>query len=182
VRAQVRGAVGQNTLTDVLTDKRLEILARIRTGTHESFASSGVDIHDVRINRTELPRGIEANVHARMETDRQRLARKYRAEGEEKARKIRAEAEREAQVTVAEERGTAEVTRGEGDAQAAGIYAQAYNVDPAFYAFVRSLEAYRKTIGRETTLVLSPDSEFFEFFDHGLELAPPRPPVSAAPE
>ena len=164
VRAQVRGVVGQNTLTDVLTDKRIAIMERIRLQTHDSFAKSGVTIQDVRINRTELPTGIEANVHARMKTDRERLARKYRAEGEERARKIRAESDREARVTVAEARGKAEVTRGQGDAESAAIYAAAYDADPAFYAFVRSLEAYRKAIDGQTTLVLSPDSEFFQFF------------------
>ena len=99
-----------------------------------------------------------------MKTDRERLARKYRAEGEGEARKIRAEADRDAQIIVANARGEAEITRGEGDAAAARIYAEAYTKDPEFFAFVRSLEAYRKTIGKGTTLVLSPNSEFFQFF------------------
>jgi membrane protease subunit HflC len=100
-----------------------------------------------------------------MRTERERLAKKSRAEGEERARTIRAEAEREARVIVANARRDAEILRGEGDAEAARIYAAAYGVDPEFYAFVRSLEAYRKTIGDGTTLVLSPDSEFFEFLE-----------------
>jgi membrane protease subunit HflC len=98
-----------------------------------------------------------------MKTDRTRLARKYRAEGDEKARAIRADAEREARVTVANAHQESEIARGQGDAEAARIYSDAYNTDPEFYAFVRTLEAYRKTLGEGTTLILSPDSEFFRY-------------------
>jgi membrane protease subunit HflC len=148
----------------VLTDLRAQIMTEIRDGVTESFLETGIAIHDVRINRTELPPGIELNVYARMRTDRERLARKYRAEGEEEARRIRAEADRDARIVVAKARGEAEISRGEGDAQATRIYAEAYGRDPGFFAFVRSLEAYRKTIGEGTTLILSPESEFFKFF------------------
>jgi membrane protease subunit HflC len=167
VRADVREVIARSTLTEVLTDRRTEIMAEIRQTVSDSFSGTGVAIADVRINRTELPESIERNVYARMKTDRERLARKYRAEGEEQARKIRAEADRDARIIVAKARGKAEVVRGEGDATAARIYAEAYGEDPEFYSFVRSLEAYRKTIGEGTTLVLSPDSEFFQFFDEG---------------
>jgi membrane protease subunit HflC len=164
VRARVREVVARHTLTEVLTKLRTEIMNEIRDGVRESFADTGIAIHDVRINRTELPSGIELNVYARMKTDRERLARKHRAEGEERARRIRAEADRDARIVVATARGEAEVLRGEGDAEATRIYAKAYGEDPDFFAFVRSLEAYRKTIGKGTTLILSPDSEFFQFF------------------
>jgi membrane protease subunit HflC len=163
VRAGVREIVARHTLTEVLTDRRSEVMEAIRKRVADSFSGTGIAIHDVRINRTELPPAIEKNVHARMKTDRNRLARKYRAEGEEQARKIRAAADRDARVIVANARGEAQVTRGEGDAESTRIYAAAYGKAPEFYAFVRSLEAYRKTIGEGTTLVLSPDSEFFEF-------------------
>jgi len=93
------------------------------------------------------------------------LARKFRAEGDEEARKIRAVADRDAKVIVATARGEAEVTRGEGDAESTRIYAAALGKAPEFYAFTRSLEAYRKTIGEGTTLVFSPESEFFEYLD-----------------
>jgi membrane protease subunit HflC len=121
-------------------------------------------IRDVRINRTELPPATTQNVYARMRTERERLARKYRAEGDEEGRTIHAQADRDALVTVADARKDAEILRGEGDALAAGIYAEAYNADPEFYGFVRSLEAYRKTIGKGTTMVLPPSSEFFRAF------------------
>jgi membrane protease subunit HflC len=165
VRAGVREIVARHTLTEVLTDRRSEVMVAIRERVADSFAGTGIAIHDVRINRTELPPAIEKNVHARMKTDRDRLARKYRAEGEEQARTIRAAADRDATVIIATAKGEAEVTRGEGDAESTRIYAAAFGAAPEFYAFVRSLEAYRKTIGEGTTLVLSPDSEFFEFLD-----------------
>ncbi len=165
VRAGVREIVARHTLTEVLTDRRSEVMEAIRKRVADSFSGTGIAIHDVRINRTELPPAIEKNVHARMKTDRDRLARKYRAEGEEQARKIRAVADRDATVIVAKARGEAQVTRGEGDAESTRIYAAAFGKAPEFYAFVRSLEAYRKTIGEGTTLILSPESEFFEFLD-----------------
>jgi membrane protease subunit HflC len=165
VRARVREVIARHTLTEVLTDLRTPIMEEIRDGVKESFIDTGIAIDDVRINRTELPPSIEQNVFARMKTDRDRLARKYRAEGEEAARRIRAEADRDARIMVAKARGEAEISRGEGDAQATRIYAEAHGRDPEFFAFVRSLEAYRKTIGEGTTLILSPDSEFFQFFD-----------------
>jgi len=164
VRARVREVIARHTLTQVLTDLRTPIMEEIRDGVKKSFIDTGIAIDDVRINRTELPPSIEQNVFARMKTDRDRLARKYRAEGEEAARRIRAEADRDARIMVAKARGEAEISRGEGDAQATRIYAEAHGRDPEFFAFVRSLEAYRKTIGEGTTLILSPDSEFFQFF------------------
>jgi membrane protease subunit HflC len=167
VRAGVREVIARHTLTEVLTDKRGAIMDAIREGVADSFADTGIAVHDVRINRTELPAGIEKSVHERMRADRERLARKYRAEGDEQARGIRAAADREATVIVANARGEAEVTRGEGDAESTRIYAGAFGEAPEFYAFIHSLEAYRKTIGEGTTLVLSPDSEFFEFLDGG---------------
>ena len=164
VRAGVREVVARHTLAEVLSDRRSEIMEAIRKRVADSFAGTGIAVHDVRINRTELPAAIEKNVHARMKTDRERMARKYRAEGEEQARTIRAAADREAKVIVANARGKAQIIRGEGDAQSTRIYAAAYGKAPEFYAFTRSLEAYRKTIGEGTTLILSPDSEFFQFF------------------
>ena len=164
IRAGVREVIGQHTLTEVLTGERLDIMRVITEQANAQLGQYGIEAEDVRINRTELPRGAEKNVFARMQTDRQRLARKYRAEGGEKARRIRAEADREARVIVAHARRDAEITRGEGDAESTRIYAEAYVKAPGFYAFLRSLEAYRKTIGDGTTLVVSPDTEFFQFF------------------
>lgn len=167
VRAAVREVVGQHTLADVVTGKRGEIMQVITDKTNKALGEVGIELEDVRINRTELPKGTEENVYARMKAERERQARKFRAEGGERARRIRAEADREARVIVAEARRDSEIARGEGDAQAARIYAEAHSTDPKLYAFIRSLEAYRKTLGARTTLVLSPKSEFFRFLDRG---------------
>ncbi len=165
VRDDVREVIGRHTLTEVLNEKREPVMRSITAKTSSTVAEYGIEVADVRINRTELPKQTEGSVFARMVTERERLAKKNRAEGEEKARVIRAEADREARVIVAEARRDAEIVRGHGDAEATRIYAEAYSTDPEFYAFMRSLEAYEKTIGEHTTLVLSPKSEFFRFFD-----------------
>ena len=170
VRGQVREVIGRKRLMQVLKDERDAILEEITKKSSEAAERFGVEIRDVRINRTELPKETEENVYARMRAERDRLARKYRAEGEEQARAIRAEADREAQVIVAEARRDAEVERGRGDAEAARIYAEAYSQDAEFYAFTRGLEAYRKTLGQGTTLVLPPDHEFVRLFQSGGEL------------
>ena len=161
VRDAVREVIGRHTLAEVLKDQRVAIMKAITEKSRETLADEGIAVADVRINRTELPANAESSVYARMVTERERLAKKNRAGGEERARAIRAEADREARVIVAKARRDAELTRGEGDAESTRIYAEAYEQDPEFYAFQRSLEAYRKTIDENTTLVLSPDSEFF---------------------
>jgi membrane protease subunit HflC len=163
VRDDVREVIGRHTLTEVLKDARPVIMREITRQSSEALADKGISLADVRINRTELPEGAEGSVYARMKTERERLARKNRAEGEEQARRIQAVADREARVIVANARRDAEITRGQGDAEATRIYGEAYSSDAEFYAFVRSLEAYRKTIGKHTTLVLSPEAEFFQF-------------------
>jgi membrane protease subunit HflC len=189
VRAKVREVIGQRDLADVLYEARTEIMAEITRLAGEAVEGFGIDITDVRINRTELPRGAEENVYARMRAERNRLARKYRAEGQEQARRIRAEADREARVLVAEARGEAERERGAGEAESARIYAEAYSSDPEFYGFIRGLEAYRKTIGEGTTLVLPPDHEFFRLLQGGgaapparaADTTPSAPPVASEP-
>jgi membrane protease subunit HflC len=165
VRDDVRAVIGRHTLGDVLKDSRAEIMREITASSASTLRQFGVEVADVRINRTELPAGAEGSVYARMRTERERLAKKSRAEGDEKARRIRAQAEREARVIVAEGARDAEIAKGEGDARATAIYAEAYGGDPGFYEFVRTLEAYRKTINEDTTLVVSPRSEFFRFLE-----------------
>ncbi len=172
----VRETIGQYTLTEVLKTKRQEIMKSITAASRESLLETGIEIVDVRINRTELPPETERSVYGRMRAERERLARKHRAEGEEKARKIRAEADRDATVIVANARRDAEILKGEGDATATRIFAEAYSSDPEFYAFTRSLAAYRASIDDKTTLVLSPDSEFFQFLQ-GSSLEPVSVPA-----
>jgi membrane protease subunit HflC len=178
VRGKVREVIGKRTLAQVLTDARGDIMREITAKSAAAVKDFGIELNDVRINRTELPHGTEENVFARMRAERNRLARKYRAEGEEEGRRIRAEADREARVVVAEARGKAEIERGKGDAEAARIYAEAYSKDPEFYDFLRSLEAYRKTLGEGTTMVLPPDSGFFRLLSRGSEGSGPERPES----
>jgi membrane protease subunit HflC len=165
VRSDVREVIGRHSVPEVVTGARVGIMRQITKASADQLVQFGIGVMDVRINVTELPQATEQNVYARMRAERQRLARKYRAEGEEEARRIRAEADREALVVVAEARRDSEILRGQGDAESARIYSDAYNTDPSFYGFVRSLEAYRKTIGAGTTLVLPPSHEFFRLFE-----------------
>lgn len=181
VRANVRAVIGRHTFAEVLREARAGIMQRITERSDEALERVGIEVNDVRISRTELPPGTLENVYARMRAERERQARKYRAEGEEEARRVRAEADREARVIVAEAREKADGLRGEGEASAVQITAEAFSLDPEFYAFQRTLEAYRKTIGSgRTTVVLPPDHAFFRLFGTGeLEIGEPGPQVGA---
>jgi membrane protease subunit HflC len=169
VRSDLRDVIGRYTLQEVVTGKRVEIIQEITEKSGATLGAFGIQIDDVRLNRTELPAATEKNVYARMRTERERLARKARAEGEGEGRRLRADADRDALVIVAEAKRDADVLRGAGDAEAARIYAEAYGKDADFYRFVRSLEAYRKTIDARTTLVVPPQSEFFRILGSGRE-------------
>jgi membrane protease subunit HflC len=127
----------------------------------------GMEVIDVRIKRVDLPPENENAVYGRMQAERQRQANRYRSEGEEEATKIMAQTDKEKEILLAEAYREAEETRGRGDAEAVTIYAEAYQRDPAFYAFWRKLEAYRKTLREGTTVVLSPDNEFLDVLDRG---------------
>ena len=175
-RSDVRDVVGRRTMQELVADARNEIMTAISEQSRDRLRQFGIEVTDVRINGVELPETTEENVFARMRAERERLARKYRAEGDEEGRRIRAEAERDARITVAEARRQAEILRGEGDAEAARIYADAHGQAPEFYGFVRRLDAYRKTIGDRTTLVLPPDNDFFELLSGFEEKAGPPPP------
>lgn len=182
VGGNLREVVGQHSIPEVLTEKREAIMKQVSEKSAAALERFGIEVRDVRINRTELPPGAEENVYARMRAERERLARKHRAEGEEQARTIRADADRRARVIVAEAREKSERLRGEGEAESARIYAEAYSRDADFYEFVRSLEAYRKTLGEGTTLVLPPGHEFFHTLNKGgSDLRPSAPPPVAAP-
>jgi membrane protease subunit HflC len=163
VGALVGDSVGNLTMAELLA--RAEILDSLDERATEELESNGVRIIDVRINRTELPLRTEKATFEQMREQRRAISRQKRAVGAREAREIRAKANREAREMVAQANAKSEVTRGQGDAEAARIYAEAYSRDPEFYAFVRSLEAYRKTLGQKTTLVVPPDHEFFRFLD-----------------
>jgi membrane protease subunit HflC len=163
VGALVGDSVGTLSMEELLA--RAEVLDDLYSRATSELAGNGVRVIDVRINRTELPLPTENATFEQMREQRRSISREKRAIGEREAREIRARAERSAREMVAVARAESEVTRGEGDAEAAGIYAKAYGRDPEFYSFVRSLEAYRKTLKENTTMVVSPDHEFFKFLN-----------------
>lgn len=162
--AQLREVLGSVPSDDVISPERGALMARIRDQAHESAKSLGVEIIDVRIRRTDLP---EQNLQAtfeRMQAERQREAADLRARGKEAAQRIRATADREAVELVSDAQRQAEIIRGEADAQRNAIYAAAYGRDQEFFAFYRSLTAYERALkGGNSSLVISPDSEFFEY-------------------
>jgi membrane protease subunit HflC len=159
----VRENLGRHTLREIMNEKRTEVMAEVTKESDDKAREYGIEVTDVRIKRADLPEKNELNVFNRMRTERERLAKKFRAEGDEEARKIRSESDKEVQILTAEARKQAEITRGQGDAQAVKIFADAYGRDPEFYQLVRTLEAYRNSITEGTTLILSPNSEFFRY-------------------
>ncbi len=171
VYSNVRENLGRQTLRDVVNERREVLMQEVTTKSDLKAREYGIEIVDVRIKRADLPEKNELNVFNRMRTERERLAKKFRAEGDEEARKIRSEADKQVQILMADARQQAEILRGTGDAQAVKVFADAYGRDPEFYEFVRTLEAYRKTIGEGTTLILSPQSDFFRL----LQQLDPRP-------
>jgi len=138
-------------------------MEKIIERSHPKAKQFGIEIVDIRIKRADLPEKNEQNVFGRMRAERELQAKRFRAEGEEESRKIKSSAEKEAKIIIAEANKKSQIIKGEGDAKSTLIYAKAYNRDPNFYSFYRSLEAYRKSLTTETTLVLPPESEFFKY-------------------
>jgi membrane protease subunit HflC len=165
VDSSVRRVLGGATLVDILSEARSELTASIREEVNESANSLGLEIIDVRIRRADYPDATSQNIFNRMKSEREREAKEFRATGEEEAQKIRADADKQRTVMVAEARRKSEILRGEGDAKSIEIYANAFGQDKDFFSFYRSMQAYRKTFSEQgTSLVLSPDSEFFRYF------------------
>lgn len=140
-----------------------EMLSEVVRLSNAEIKEYGIEIVDVRIKRTDLPEENNANIFNRMRTERERMAMQYRSEGQEEAQKIRSDAERQATIIEAQAYAEAERTRGEGEAEALRIYAEVYNQDPEFYEFFRTLQAYRNTLGSNTTLVIDSSSDFAKF-------------------
>ena len=163
IYSELRVELGQHELAEIVSANRLFIMKVVSERAHEKASAYGLQVLDVRIKRADLPEQNEKAIFARMQAERQRQAKQYRAEGEEQARKIRSEADKDKQIILAEAYKTAQELRGDGDAQAFKIYAGAYQQGPKFFEFLRSMEAYKKTLTKDTTLVLSPDSEFLKY-------------------
>ena len=165
VNSTLRRIIGNVQLASVVSDKRTEVMRDVRDDVNRQAKAFGIDVIDVRIRRADLPAENSQAIYERMKTERQREAAQFRAEGEREAQKIRAGADRQRVEIVADAQRQAQILRGEGDAESIRVYADAFGRDPEFYAFYRSLEAYRSALANsDTTLVLSPDSEFFRFF------------------
>ncbi|WP_114395418.1 protease modulator HflC [Oleisolibacter albus] len=166
VNSSLRRVLGSVTLLAVLSQDRAKVMAQIKEQVNIEARANGMEIVDVRIRRADLPEATSQSVYQRMSSERAREAAEARAQGQEQAQQIRSRAERERTVILAEAQRDSQVLRGEGDNQAIRILAEAAGRNPDFYQFYRSLEAYRTALKDEnTSLVLSPDSEFFRFFD-----------------
>lgn len=163
----LRDVLGRATQPEIISTRRAELMAEIQS-VSDAVAEQedlGIDIIDVRIKRADLPEANYQRVFDRMVSQRTLEANLLRAEGQERAREIRATAERDATVIIAEAQKQAEIIRGEGDGRRNAIYAAAFEQDPEFFAFYRSMEAYRNGLGDRSTFVLSPDSDFLGYLD-----------------
>lgn len=166
VNASFRQILSGASLDDIVRDKRQELMDAVTKVVKEQVKPFGVDVVDVRLKRADLPKQLEENVYTRMKRERQQEAATYRAEGEEESIKIRAEADRTVIELKAEATRKSEIIRGEGDAERNGVFAEAFNRDPQFFAFYRSMQAYEKGLASgDTRLVITPKSEFFRFFN-----------------
>ena len=164
LNAAVRAEVGKVLLGDMLSDKRNDVMERITNALKEQAGQFGIEVVDVRIGRTDLPAATAQSVYRRMNSEREAQARKLRSEGSELKAKIQADADRKRTVILAEARRQAQILRGEGEGQKTTILNNAFGQDPEFFGFYRSMEAYGASLGDGTTMVLSPDSEFFRYF------------------
>tara|TARA_B100001142_G_scaffold129621_1_gene131330 strand:+ start:295 stop:1173 length:879 start_codon:yes stop_codon:yes gene_type:complete len=174
IREGIKAEFSQRTVQEVVAAERSEIMNQMLVTAHNQAPALGIDVVDVRVMRIELSDEVSGSVFSRMQQERGRVAAQLRAEGEEEAERIRAEADRERTVILAEAYRDAERLRGQGDARAAEVYANAYTQDPAFYSFYRSMAAYRQSIGgQQDVLVLSPDSEFFQYLQEQMGSAMP---------
>ena len=180
LQSSLRSELGKASFTAVVRDDRNGIMGSIRKDVGTSAAELGIEVVDVKIRRADLPEANSQAVFDRMQTERQREATEIRAQGEEQGRRIRSRAERDATVLVAEARRDAEIIRGDGDAERNRIFAEAFGVDPDFFGFYRSMQAYEAGLrSGDTSLVLSPDSSFFRYFNNPAGAGQPAPVVPA---
>ena len=166
VKDGLRAEFAKRTVPEVVAAERRALMGSVLSKASSDAGALGIEVIDVRVKRIEFSDDVSESVFNRMRQERARTASELRAEGAENAERIRAEADRERTVILAEAYRDAEIIRGEGDAKAAEIYANAYNKDPEFYAFYRSIDAYRKSMGNEgDLLVLDPDNDFFRYLN-----------------
>ena len=176
LNSATRRVIGNIVLSRLLSPERGQIMGLIRDDVAAEAKSFGLDVIDVRIRRADLPTENSQAIYQRMQSERDREAKQYRAEGAEVAAGIRARADKEVTVIRAEANKQSQILRGQGEAESIKLYADAFGQDPDFFSFYRSLQAYGEAFdGNETTMVLSPDSEFFKYLNGRKALSGPRP-------
>jgi modulator of FtsH protease HflC len=179
LNAALRRVLGEVSFITVVRDERENLMTRIRDYLDKEADQYGIQMVDVRIRRADLPEQNSQAVYKRMQTEREREAQEFRAQGGQKAQEIRSKADREATVIIADANSTAEQTRGVGDAERNRLFAEAYGRDPEFFAFYRSMTAYETGLrSSDTRFLLRPESEFFRFFANPSG----HPPAAAAPK
>ncbi|GJL77052.1 MAG: protein HflC [Nitrospinaceae bacterium] len=164
--SELRVEIGTHQLIDIVTETREVIMDKVSKEANNKASEYGIEVVAVRIKRTDLPPEIANSIFNRMRTERERIAKEYRSEGREEATKIRAETDKEKTILIADAYKQEQETRGEGDGLSTKIYAEAFQKDPKFYAFMRSMEAYKNSLKTDTTLLLSDDSNFLEFLNN----------------
>jgi len=170
INSRIRGVLGTQELATLLSTDRARQMQIIQSQVNEEAQNFGIKIVDVRIKRADLPPANSEAIYKRMQTEREREAKEFRAQGAEIAQKIRSTADKDVTVILAEANKKSEIMKGEGDGERNKIFANAFGQDPQFFAFYRAMQAYEKAlIGGETSLVLSPDSEFFKFFGNSIK-------------
>src|SRR5438874_11378901 len=180
LNAALRRVLGEVSFITVVRDEREGLMTRIRDQLDREADQYGIQLVDVRIRRADLPEANSQAVYQRMQTERQREAAEFRAQGGQKAQEIRSKADREATVIVADANSTAEQIRGAGDAERNRLFADAYGRDPDFFAFYRSMTAYENSLkSNDTRFLLRPDSDFFKFFSNSSGKPPAAAPPSA---
>lgn len=169
INSALRSELGKTTLSNILSIKRDQVMEDIQKQVNQEAIRFGIEVVDVRIVRADLPEQVTQATFDRMRSEREREAKEARAEGEQLSIEIRSKADKERTILLAEAKRDAEILRGEGDGKAIDIYAEAFGQDPKFYAFYRSLEAYKKSIANpDTTLILDPNSDFLKYFKNKL--------------
>ena len=163
IYSEVRTELGKHLFHQIISGQRSEIMEKVTRSSNDKAQEYGIEVVDVRIKRADLPPENERAVYERMDAERKRIANRYRSEGEEKALEIRAETDKQAVIIMAQAEKKAQEIRGEGDAEATRIYAGAFERNQNFYSFWRTLQAYEKSMDSTTTLILSPDAEFFNY-------------------
>ena len=165
INSRIRSVLGKQSLATLLSEDRTKQMAIIQDGVNAEAEKFGITIIDVRIKRADLPQANSEAIYKRMQTEREREAKEFRAKGAEMAVTITSTADKEVTVLLANAKKQSEIMKGEGDGQRNKIFAEAFGRDPEFFAFYRAMQAYEKAlIGGDTSLILSPDSEFFKFF------------------